>query len=171
MQRFFSPCAVAVWRAGETTLGGGECSLWRGLVLPRGWLVTRSRVGETCLMNPQKSTPFDSKLVAYTDSTKTPHTPSKFPFQPSLSAASTLSDGRLRGKPEGDNILESKRPQASTNACDQAEQFDVRTRVTNWSVCLSQPAALRSKILPGSFWRNTSTFKVNASPRNCAMLF
>lgn len=38
-------------------LGGKECLPWRRLVLPRGWLVTRRCIEETCLMNPQKSPP------------------------------------------------------------------------------------------------------------------
>lgn len=86
----------------------------------RGWLVTRRCIEETCFMNPQN---FARKLVAFTGSSKTPH---KFCFQPPLSASSIVSEGRLHGKPEGDNIFESKRPHASTNACDRAELFDVR---------------------------------------------
>lgn len=104
--------------------GKGE---WCRLVLPHGWLVTR-RCIEEMLNEPTKLPPFDGKLMAFTGSTKPPN---KFPFQPPVSATSNVSISRLHRKPEGDNVLESKRPQALTNACDRAEMFDVRRCVTN----------------------------------------
>lgn len=52
-------------------------------------------------MNPQRS-PSDSKLVAFTCS---PKPPNKFPFQPPVSATSSVSNSRLHGKYKGDNIL------------------------------------------------------------------
>lgn len=72
----FFLCSVAAWKMGKT-VWRRECWPWHGFVLPRGWLVPRGRVEQTCLMNPQKFPSFDSKLLAYADSAKPPN---KFPF-------------------------------------------------------------------------------------------